>query len=168
MGKRIKDDVLFNRRAEYGQQVVKRLADRLVLQFGLGWKDRKLFHCIRAAYTFTEDEIVYAARIQLTWTHLRAIMFVEEPLARQFYIEMTRIEHWDTRTLTDKSSEPSGKHGFELSHLDDLSAIHLSNLLLDIGSDNRVRKKSFSIFLCHDVKKRCCFFVIQIPSLTIA
>lgn len=29
-------------------------------------------------------------------------MFIEDPLARQFYIEMTRIEHWDTRTLADK------------------------------------------------------------------
>jgi len=102
VGKRIKDDVLFNRRAEYGKQVVKRLANRLVNKYGSGWKDRKLLHCIRAAYTFTEDEIVYAARIQLTWTHLRSIMFIDDPLARQFYIEMTRIEHWDTRTLADK------------------------------------------------------------------
>ena len=29
-------------------------------------------------------------------------MFIEDPLARQFYIEMARIEHWDTRTLADK------------------------------------------------------------------
>lgn len=68
MGKRIKEDVLFNRRAENGQQVAKRLANRLVHRYGAGWKDRKLLHCIRAAYTFTEDEIVYATRIQLTWT----------------------------------------------------------------------------------------------------
>ena len=102
VGNRIKEDVLFNRRAEYGKHVVKRLANRLVLRYGAGWKDRKLLHCIRAAYTFTEDEIVYAARIQLTWTHLRTIMFIEDPLARQFYVEMTRIEHWDTRTLADK------------------------------------------------------------------
>lgn len=102
VGKRIKEDVLFNQRAEYGQQVVKRLAQKLVLRYGAGWKDRKLLHCIRAAYTFTEDEIVYAVRIQLTWTHLRTIMFIEDPLARQFYIEMTRMEHWDTRTLAEK------------------------------------------------------------------
>ena len=29
-------------------------------------------------------------------------MGIKDPLARQFYIEMTRIEHWDTRTLADK------------------------------------------------------------------
>ena len=62
VGKRIKEDVLFNRRAEYGQQIVNRLANLLVERYGNGWKDRKLLHCIRAAYTFTEDEIVYAAQ----------------------------------------------------------------------------------------------------------
>ena len=29
-------------------------------------------------------------------------MFIENPLARQFYMEMARIEHWDTRTLAEK------------------------------------------------------------------
>lgn len=87
VGKHIKEDVLFNRRAEYGQQIVKRLANRLVNRYGAGWKDRKLLHYIRAAYTFTEDEIVYVARIQLTWTHLRSTLFIEDSLARQFFIE---------------------------------------------------------------------------------
>ena len=29
-------------------------------------------------------------------------MFIEDPLARQFYMEMCRLEHWDTRTLNAK------------------------------------------------------------------
>ena len=51
---------------------------------------------------FSEDEIGYAVRTQLTWTHLRSLMSVEDPLARQFYAEMCCVEHWDTRTLDDK------------------------------------------------------------------
>ncbi len=102
IGKRIKEDVLYNQRAEYGKQVVKNLADQLTQRFGKGWSDRKLLHCIRAAYTFSEDEIVYAVRTQLSWTHLRSLMFIEDSLKRQFYMEMTRLEHWDTRTLDEK------------------------------------------------------------------
>jgi predicted nuclease of restriction endonuclease-like (RecB) superfamily len=102
VGKRIKEDVLYNQRAEYGKQVLKRLSKRLTERYGSGWGDRKLLHCIRAAYTFSEDEIVYAVRIQLTWTHLRSIMFIEDELARSFYTEMCRLEHWDTRTLDEK------------------------------------------------------------------
>jgi predicted nuclease of restriction endonuclease-like (RecB) superfamily len=102
VGKRIKEDVLYSQRAEYGKQVVKRLSKRLTERYGSGWGDRKLLHCIRSAYTFSEEEIVYAVRIQLTWTHLRSIMFIEDEVARSFYMEMCRIEHWDTRTLEEK------------------------------------------------------------------
>ena len=102
IGKRIKEDVLYNQRAEYGKQIIKNLARKLTDKYGNGWSDRTLIHCIRAAYTFSEEEIVYAVRRQFTWTHLRSLMFVENPLARQFYMEMCRIEHWDTRTLDSK------------------------------------------------------------------
>ena len=102
IGKRIKEDVLYNQRAEYGKQVVKKLAIALTERYGAGWSDKKLRHCIRAAETFSEDQIVYAVRIQLTWTHLKIIMYEKDEIARQFYIEMCRLEHWDTRTLSDK------------------------------------------------------------------
>jgi len=102
IGKRIKEDVLYNDRAEYGKQIVKKLSDKLTEQFGKGWSISKLQHCVRAAYTFTEDDILYAVRTQLTWTHLRSLMSIEDPLKRQFYVEMTRIENWDTRTLDQK------------------------------------------------------------------
>ena len=71
IGKRIKEDILYNKRAEYGKQVVKNLSARLTEKYGRGWSDRTLLHCIRAAYTFTEEEIVYAVRRQFSWTHLR-------------------------------------------------------------------------------------------------
>ncbi len=102
IGKRIKEDVLYNQRAEYGKQVVKNLAEQLTLRFGKGWSDRKLLHCIRAAYTFTEDEILYAVRTQLSWTHLRSLMYIDDKLKRQFYMEMSKIERWDTRLLDTK------------------------------------------------------------------
>lgn len=102
IGKRIKDDVLYNQRAKYGKQIVKNLAEKLSRRFGKGWSDRKLLHCIRAAYTFSEDEIAYAVRTQLTWTHIRSLMYIEDSLKRTFYMELAQIEHWDTRTLCEK------------------------------------------------------------------
>ena len=102
VGKRIKEDVLKNQRAEYGKQILKNLASRLSEKYGTGWGVGKLKHCVRSAYLFTEEEIGYAVRSQLTWTHLRSLMGVKDELARTFYMEMCRIEHWDTRTLDDK------------------------------------------------------------------
>lgn len=99
IGKRIKEDVLYNKRAEYGKAIVKNLSVLLTEKYGKGWGLAKFQHCVRSAYTFSEDEIVYAVRTQLTWTHLRLIMSIEDELKRKFYMEMTRIEQWDTRTL---------------------------------------------------------------------
>ena len=102
VGKRIKEDVLYNQRAEYGKQILKNLSVKLTERYGTGWGTEKLKHCVRSAYLFSEDDIMYAARTQLTWTHLRSLMALKDSLERQFYMEMCRIEHWDTRTLDEK------------------------------------------------------------------
>ena len=102
IGKRIKEDVLLNQRAEYGKQVLKTLAAQLTEHYGRGWSHKTLLHCLRAAETFTEEEIMNAVRRQFSWTHLKTLMYIDEPLKRRFYMEMCRIEHWDTRTLDQK------------------------------------------------------------------
>ena len=99
VGRRIKEDVLFNQRAEYGKQVLKTLSSQLTIKYGHGWGYEKLKHCVRSAYLFSEDDIRYATRTQLSWTHLRSLMSVKDPLERQLYAHMCGIEHWDTRTL---------------------------------------------------------------------
>lgn len=102
VGKRIKEDVLYNQRAEYGKQVVKNLAKRLSQRYGNGWSEKKLRHCLRAAETFNEDDIVSATQRQLSWTHIKSLMYINDPLERQFYSQLCGIEHWDTRTLDAK------------------------------------------------------------------
>lgn len=102
VGKRIKEDILNNRRADYGKEIIKRLSTKLSEKYGSGWGYQKLQHCVRAAYTFSEEEIMYAVRTQLSWTHLRSLMTVEDRLARQFYMEMCRLEKWTTRILEEK------------------------------------------------------------------
>lgn len=102
IGNRIKEDILFDRRADYGKQIMNHLSEKLTAKYGKGWGAEKLKQCVRAAYVFSEDEIMYAARTQLTWTHLRSLMAIDSSVERQFYMEMCRIEHWDTRTLDDK------------------------------------------------------------------
>ena len=47
VGKRIKEDVLYNKRAEYGKQVIINLAIKLSERYGSGWGTEKLRHCVR-------------------------------------------------------------------------------------------------------------------------
>ena len=102
VGKRIKEDVLYNKRAEYGKQVVINLSIKLTERYGSGWSEKTLRHCLRSAETFSEEDIVSATQRQLTWTHLKSLMYIKDPLERQFYAQMCSSEHWDTRTLDEK------------------------------------------------------------------
>lgn len=65
IGKRIKEDVLYNQRAEYGKEIIKNLSLRLTERYGSGWGYEKLKHCVRSAYLFSQEEIGYALRTQL-------------------------------------------------------------------------------------------------------
>lgn len=102
IGMRIKTDILKNRRAAYGEELVLRVATFLSDEFGNGWGFQTVRHCVRAAYTFRKKEIVYALRTQLTWTHLRSLMAIDDKLKRQFYLEMCAHEHWSTREMDAK------------------------------------------------------------------
>lgn len=102
VGAKINSGILGNKRAEYGKEVVKSLARQLTLEYGKGWSEQQLRHCLRIAETFPDNSILYALSRQLSWTHLRTIMYLKDEIRREFYIEMTRVENWDTRTLSAK------------------------------------------------------------------
>ena len=84
VGNRIKTEILQNKRAEYGKEVIKQLADDLTKQYGNGWGEKHLRHCLRFAETFPDVKIVSALRRQLTWTHIKAVLYIEDGLKGSF------------------------------------------------------------------------------------
>lgn len=54
---------------------------------------------LRFGEIFDDENIVYALSRQLSWTHLRSLIYIDDPLKRTFYLEMCRDEGWRTRTL---------------------------------------------------------------------
>lgn len=102
VGKRINDEVLGNERAEYGKQIVQTLSTQLEVEYGKGWGKKHLLHCMQFASVFEDEQIVYALRRQLSWTHLRSIIYMEDPLKREFYIEMCKLEKWSSRQLQER------------------------------------------------------------------
>lgn len=102
VGHRIRQDVLKGKRATYGEEIVSALSAQLTAEFGRGWSRRSLFRMIRFADVFPDPEIVSALRTQLGWTHFRQLIALDDPLKRDFYAEMCRIERWSTRTLEKK------------------------------------------------------------------
>lgn len=102
VGKRIATEILAGERAEYGRQIIDSLAEKLTNDFGKGWGAKQLRHCVRFAEVFPEESIVYALRRQLSWTHLRMIIYVDNQLKRDFYLQMATQECWSTRVLAER------------------------------------------------------------------
>jgi predicted nuclease of restriction endonuclease-like (RecB) superfamily len=128
LGMRIRHEVLKNKRAEYGEQVVKNLAKSLAEKFGKGFQQANLYHFL-AFYNYhpdifyavsrksddgEEQDIFHAVSrksenilqslrakspIRLTWTHYRIILQEPSTEAREWYEQEAACEMWSTRTL---------------------------------------------------------------------
>lgn len=102
IGTRIRQDILKEKRAEYGEQIVAALSRQLADEYGSGFAEKSLRRMIQLAEVFPKRDIVVTLSRQLGWSHFVAIIPVADPLARNFYAEMCRIERWSVRTLRSK------------------------------------------------------------------
>ncbi len=102
IGKRISDEVLKNKRAEYGKEIVVTLSQQLTEEYGKGFSRPNLFKMVQFTELFPDIEIVSSLTRQLTWTHFSEILTIKDQLKRDFYAEMCRIERWNVRTLRSK------------------------------------------------------------------
>ncbi|CAE6955950.1 PDDEXK nuclease domain-containing protein [Paraburkholderia domus] len=102
IGQRIRAEVLGGARAEYGRQVIASLARALTAEYGRGWSEQQLRHCLRAAEIFQDEAILSAVRRELSWTHIKTLMYVDDPLKREFYLELCRLERWSSRQLQER------------------------------------------------------------------
>ncbi len=87
-------------RAQYGKRVIETLAERLLPKYGSMFSKRNLDYYRQFYLCFTDVEIVNTRAHNLTWSHLRRIMQVADPKAREWYIKEASEQMWSVRTLT--------------------------------------------------------------------
>jgi predicted nuclease of restriction endonuclease-like (RecB) superfamily len=102
IGNRIRHDILKEKRARYGEEILPTLSAKLVPEFGSGFGVRNLSRMVRFAEVFHEGEIVVTLSRQLSWSHFVGILPIKDDLQRDFYAEMCRMERWSVRTLRKK------------------------------------------------------------------
>lgn len=103
IGKRINQEIQYQDRAEtYGKQVVANLCRQLETDYGTSFSEKNLRRMMQFAETFPDEKIVVSLIRQLSWTHLLAIIPIEDPLKRAFYIEMCKLEKWSVRTFRER------------------------------------------------------------------
>ena len=126
LGLRIQHEVLRDKRAEYGEQVIKILAKGLTAKYGVGFTWRNLYNYVDFYSTYNgfflkdnddsvndqtilhalsakSENIFHALRakspIRLSWTHYRIILQENSKEARDWYEQEAAREMWGTRTL---------------------------------------------------------------------
>lgn len=102
IGQRINQEVLGGERAEYGKQIIASLARQLTQEFGRGYSEKQLRRMMQFAERFPDAEIVASLMRQLSWTHFTKLLPLKDPLQREFYAQMCRIEHWSVRELASR------------------------------------------------------------------
>lgn len=128
VGQRIRREILTDGRAGYGQQILATLSQELVRDYGKGFNPSALTRMIKFAEVFPDEQIVVSLVRQLSWSHFIEILPLKQPLEREYYAELCRVERWSVRTLRERiasqlylrtaiSKKPEAVIQAEISHL---------------------------------------------------
>lgn len=128
VGQRIRSEVLRNGRAEYGEEILPTLSAKLVRDYGRGFSARNLARMVQFAEAFPDEAIVSLLATQLSWSHFVEILPLKQPLEREYYAELCRLERWSVRTLRERmasqlylrtaiAKKPERLAQVEISHL---------------------------------------------------
>lgn len=83
-------------RAGYGKQLLKQISERLTAEFGYGYDESNLRYMRLFYRAFPNCD---ALRHELSWTHYRIILRVENEKAREYYLKEAAEQGWSTRAL---------------------------------------------------------------------
>ena len=84
------------KRAEYGKELLKYLSKQLTEEFGKGFNERNLQLMRKFHITFANPNTLCT---ELSWSHYRLLMKVDDEQARNFYIEECVKSQWSVRQL---------------------------------------------------------------------
>ena len=109
--------------AKYGDELLKNVSVLLTAEFGKGFTYVNLTNMRKFHLLFPN---VYALRKELSWTHYRSLIRVEDPKAREVYMVEAAENAWSTRFL----DEQVDKHYYERlisTHKEAVNALNEKN-----------------------------------------
>lgn len=102
VGQRIHTEVLKGARAVYGKELLPMLSKQLTEHYGKGWSQRNLANMVKFSQSFPDLEILQTLSAKLSWSHFALLIFIDDPLKRDFYTKMALLEGWSTRVLSER------------------------------------------------------------------
>ena len=119
IGKRIVEEQGGPERAEYGRGLIKELSEKMTRDFGKGFTIANLKNMRQFYMTFPKS---YTLCSQLSWSHYRLLMRVENENARQFYMDEAVKSNYSVRQLATTSDKTTSD--FSLCNQPDGSAVY--------------------------------------------
>jgi len=102
VGNRIRTVILKEKRATYGDEILSTLSKQLTVEYGRGFSVPNLSRMVKFAEYYSDETILSTLSKELSWSKLVEIIPITDPLKRDFYLEMCRVERWNVRTLRQK------------------------------------------------------------------
>ncbi|MEN2402954.1 PDDEXK nuclease domain-containing protein [Flavobacterium sp. MC2016-06] len=102
IGKTINEEILKNDRADYGKKIIPALSEALTKKYGSGFNKRNLQSFVKLNATIEDFTILHTVCAKLSWSHIRNLIYIENDIKREFYIQMSIHERWSVRTLQER------------------------------------------------------------------
>ena len=102
IGKLINENVLDNKRADYGKQIVPTLATQLENQYGRSFTEKNVRRMMQFAEFFFEEQIVVTLSRQLSWSHFLVLIPLKTQEAKLYYADLAHKELLGVRALREQ------------------------------------------------------------------
>jgi predicted nuclease of restriction endonuclease-like (RecB) superfamily len=99
IGKRIREEVMQEGRAEYGKHVLKNLANILSAEYGKGFTHSNLVRITQFYDSFPSIEISATLSQQLTWSHIIELLPLKSKEEQEFYAYTAMQNSWSVRDM---------------------------------------------------------------------
>ena len=102
IGQRIHEEILKNKRAEYGKKIIATLSQQLKEEYENGFSYSALHRMCSFHEKFPDFKIIANVSQTLSWSHIVEIIPLKKEIQREFYRHMCCLEQWSVRTLRIK------------------------------------------------------------------
>jgi len=142
IGKLINNEILQNKRAEYGKEIVATVSQQLITQYGKGYSYSALTRMMKFAKNIDEKNIATLSQ-QLSWSHFKELIVLEDTLKIEFYAQMSIAQNWGVRTLRERIDSMLYERTALSKQPDELIKYELENIKNENFSKNVVFKDPY-------------------------
>jgi predicted nuclease of restriction endonuclease-like (RecB) superfamily len=163
IGKRIFEEEQEGKdRADYGRYLIRFLSKQLLPEFGSGFSVRQLE---RYRQFYRNFPIASALRTQLSWTHYKSLLALDNPDKREFYVAESVKNNWSSRQLERQINSSLYERLLRSSNRKDVLAVARNE---KVPSDAREIIKDPMILEFLDLKGEASYYEKDLESAIIS